>query len=167
MGENKKMRSLTIALSSTLLMTLPVSSFADQTGGRYATHNSHEVTQEMPDGTKVVVSHYTQITFADDSSHPLDNVSSDCVGRFHATADDAFISADGMCTSFNAAGDTASFWWRADEANTADCPDLCGSWGYFNGTGKFDGIEGSGSWIRNTLFHNGSSGTWKGAAKLK
>ncbi len=161
------MRSTTTLLAVPLLMGVSMSGLAEETGGRYATHNSHEVTQEMPDGTKVVVSHYSQITFASDSSHPLDNVSSDCVGRFHTTADDAFISADGMCTSFTAQGDTASFWWRADQANTADCPDLCGSWGYFNGTGKYKGIEGSGTWVRNTLFHNGSSGTWKGNAKLK
>jgi hypothetical protein len=148
-------------------MTLPIGSIADEVGGRYATHNSHEVTQELPDGTKVVVSHYSQISFASDPTHPLDNVSSDCVGRFHVSAEEAFISADGMCTSFNSEGETTSFWWRADKANTADCPDLCGSWGYFNGTGKYKGIEGSGTWVRNTLFHNGSSGTWKGTAKLR
>ena len=36
-------------------MTAPVSSFAEAASGRYATHNSHEMTQQLPDGTKVHV----------------------------------------------------------------------------------------------------------------
>jgi len=161
------MRRATLLFISTVLGTIPVCSFADVTTGRYATNNGQQTTQELADGSKVQISHYSQITFADDKSHPLDNVSSDCVGRFRTSADGAFISADGMCTSFDAAGDTASFWWRADKSGTADCPDLCGSWGYFNGTGKYKGIVGSGTWVRDTMFPNGSSGTWKGEAKLR
>jgi len=152
---------------SVILGTIPLSSFADAATGRYATHNGHQTTQDLADGSQVLITHYSQITFADDKSHPLDNVSSDCVGRFRTSPDGAFISADGMCTGFDAAGDTASFWWRADKSGTSDCPDLCGSWGYFNGTGKYKGIVGSGTWVRNTMFNNGSSGTWKGEAKLQ
>jgi hypothetical protein len=161
------MRRATLLLLAAVLGTAPISSFADATSGRYATHNGQETTQELPDGSKVQISHYSQITFADDKSHPLDNVSSECVGRFHMSAAGAVVSADGMCTSFDAAGDTASFWWRADKSGTSDCPDMCGSWGYFNGTGKYKGIVGSGTWVRDTMFHNGSSGTWKGEAKLQ
>lgn len=148
-------------------MMVPVGAVAAEASGRYATHNGQEIAQELADGSTMLVSHYTQITFADDRSHPLDNVSSDCVGRFHTAADGALISGDGMCSGVDPDGNSASFWWRVEKAGTADCPDLCGAWGYFNGTGKYQGIEGSGTWVRDTLFHNGSSGTWKGDAKLK
>lgn len=157
----------TSSIVCALLLTVPVAGFAQETSGRYATSNGQEITQELPDGSKIQITHYTQISFAADSSHPLDNMSSDCVGRFHMSANDTPVSSDGMCTGFDGQGNSATFWWRMDEANTSDCPDLCGSWGYFNGTGKFNGIEGSGTWARETTFHNGSSGTWTGTAKLK
>jgi hypothetical protein len=157
----------TSSIVCALLLAIPAYGLAQEASGRYATANGQEMTQELPDGSKIQISHYTQISFANDSNHPLDNMSSDCVGRFHMAANDTLVTGDGMCTGFDAQGNSATFWWRVDQANTSDCPDLCGSWGYFNGTGKFKGIEGSGTWARDTMFQNGSSGTWKGTAKLK
>ena len=161
------MKPGTSIVACTVLFALTNAGLAQEASGRYATHNGQEVTQDLPGGGKVQISHYSQITFASDKSHPLDNVSSDCVGRFQMAANDALVSGDGMCTGVDTEGNSASFWWRVDKADTADCPGLCGSWGYFNGTGKFKGIEGAGTWVRDSMFHNGSSGTWRGTAKLK
>jgi hypothetical protein len=83
------------------------------------------------------------------------------------SADDALVSGDGICTGFDTEGESASFWSRVDKADTSDRPGLCGSWGYFNGTGKYDGIEGVVTRVRDSVFHNGSSGTWRGTAKPK
>jgi hypothetical protein len=160
------MRFTTLALTSALL-ALPQAGLAQEAEGRYATHDGTATVQELPDGSTVQVTQYSQITFSDDASHPLDNTSSECVGRFHVAADGSLISGDGMCSSFGAGGDTNSWWWRVDESGTDKCPDLCGSWGYFNGSGKYAGIEGTGTWVRTTVFPNGSSGTWKGKAKVK
>ena len=160
------MRATALIITLTFLMALPGISFAQSASGRYATFNGQDTAKELPDGTTVVTSHYGQITFASKQSHPMDNVSSDCMGRFHMMADGTLISGGGTCTGTDADGNSASFWWRVEKANTSDCADLCGAWGYYNGTGKFKGIKGSGTWIRETLFPNGSSGSWKGAATL-
>jgi len=160
------MRTSTLFTALLLMAAVPVVSLGQTADGRYATHNGHEMSEEMPDGSTVQMQHYTQITFANDRSHPMDNVSSDCMGRFHIAADGGLISAGGTCTGSDAEGNSSTFWWRADKVMTDDCADLCGSWGYFNGTGKFKGIQGGGTWIRSTQFANGSSGTWEGKATL-
>ena len=130
--------------------------------GRYATHNGTQMIEEMPDGTSIMTTHYTFISFANDESHLLDNVSADCMGRFNMSADGAMTSASGTCVNNDGEGNTSSFWWRMDEMNTADCTDMCGSWGYYAGTGEHAGIKGSGTWERTTQFPNGSSGHWTG-----
>ena len=150
-----------------LLFAVPALGLAQSTSGRYATHDGEMKAEQMPDGSSVVLVRYTQSSFADDDSDPLGNTSSDCWGRLHMSADGDMQAANGVCVAFDGSGDSATSWWRLDESGTSDCPDMCGSWGYFDGTGKFDGIEGSGTWMRTTLFPNGSAGKWKGKIKLK
>lgn len=153
-----------------LLITAPGIGVAEQSSGRFATHVWEATTKELPDGRKVHLSHYTQVTFADQHSHPMDNVSWDCAGSFLLKADESLITGEGMCSGFDADGDSLSLWWRVDAENTTDCPKMCGSLGYLNGTGRYEGIERlevAGTWVRDTIFHNGVSGTWKGLPGLK
>jgi hypothetical protein len=148
------------------ILAMPAVAVAQETTGRYATHDGTSAVQEMPDGSRVQIDHYSQISFAADQSHPLDNKSADCMGRSHISAAGALLSGSGTCTSFDADGNTASFWWRIDKIDTPDCAGACGAWGYYAGTGKFSGITGSGTFHRDTMFPNGSSGTWKGTASV-
>lgn len=163
----RSMNWVTGMITLAAMLAMPALAVAQETTGRYATHDGASTVREMPDGSKVQVTHYSQISFAADKSHPLDNKSADCMGRFHISADGALLSGSGTCTSFDADGNTASFWWRIDKTDTSDCAGACGAWGYYAGTGKFKGIKGSGTFHRDTMFPNGSSGTWKGEATVK
>jgi hypothetical protein len=164
------MRSINMVtgmIAMAAILAMPALAAAQETTGRYATHDGTTTVREMPDGSQVQVAHYSQISFAADKGHPLDNKSADCMGRFHIAAGGALLSGSGTCTSFDAEGSTASFWWRIDKVDTRDCAGACGAWGYYAGTGKFEGIKGSGTFHRDTMFPNGSSGTWKGEATVK
>lgn len=163
----RSIKSIKGMIMVTAMLAVPMGAVAQESSGRYATHDGTSTVQEMPDGSKVQIAHYSQISFAVDKSHPLDNKSADCMGRFHMAADGALQSGSGTCTSFDSDGSTASFWWRVDKIDTPDCAGLCGAWGYFAGTGKLKGIQGSGTFHRDTMFPNGSSGTWKGTASVK
>lgn len=163
----RSISSITGMIIVSAMLAIPATAVAQEATGRYATHDGKSKTQEMPDGSKVELARYSQISFAADKSHPLDNKSADCMGRTHIAADGKLLSGSGTCTSFDADGNTASFWWRIDKIDTSDCAGACGAWGYYAGTGKLKGIKGSGTFHRDTMFHNGSSGTWKGEASIK
>jgi len=143
--------------------------FAGDSGsgsGRFATHNGSTEVTSLPDGGRVEVAHYHQTVFASQAGHPLDNTNADCVGMYVFSADGAPSSASGSCFGKDADGDGTSYWWRLDKAGTSDCPGLCGSWGYFDGTGKFKGISGNGTFKQSTIFPDGSTGTWKGSYSI-
>jgi hypothetical protein len=161
------MRSMARILTVSALVVIPVVAVAQSGSGRFATHDRTSTTQELQDGTKIQVVHYTQITFASDPAHPMDNKSGDCMGRFQTSADDVLLSGSGTCTAQDAAGNSASFWWKIEEISTARCAGACGSWTYYAGTGNFKDIKGTGTFSRDTMFHNGSSGTWKGEVTVK
>jgi hypothetical protein len=131
--------------------------------GRFATHTMSTDSTELPDGGRVDVAHYYQITFSDQAGHPLDNTNANCVGMYVFSMDGSVASASGTCFGADVGGNMTSFWWRLEEAGTASCPGMCGSWGYFDGTGKFKGITGSGTFRQTTMFPEGSTGTWKGS----
>lgn len=154
---------ITVALALSLPAATAVAQMSGSASGRYATHTLSNDVQEMPDGSSMVLSHYNQISFANDGEHPIDNVSLDCIGKLMVAADGSMTAGNGSCFGVDKDGHGTSFWWRMTEARTADCSDICGEWGYFAGDGKFEGIEGSGTWQRNTLFPDGSSGTWQGS----
>jgi hypothetical protein len=54
-----------------------------------------------------------------------------------------------------------------EKGGTADCPDLCGSYGYFAGYGKYQGITGAGNWERQGLVADGSVGVWDGTYSMR
>jgi len=153
-----------------VLLTVPVGNALAQmsgsTSGRYATYTIAQDVEEREDGSSVVLAHYHQTTFAEDTSHPVDNTSAMCVGRFILDAEGSLTAATGSCFSTNVDGDGSTFWWRMTEGGTSDCPDACGEWGYVAGDGALAGIKGNGTWKRTTVFSDGSTGTWAGSYSI-
>ena len=158
-------------LSATVLAVawlLPGALHAQTSGeGRYATFNTDVEEMEMPDGGMMVLSHYRQVVFADRADNPLDGLPADCIGQFLVGPDGKTRAASGTCFGHDEAGNGASYWFRMDAAGTAQCPDMCGSFGYFAGYGKYAGIEGEGTWRREATTPTGGHGSWKGTYKLK
>lgn len=151
-----------------LILALPSVALAGAGSGkgRYGLHNITSSTTEMPDDRTIMVSHYHQVVFADDPAHPLDETGADCVGQFIMSGDQV-LAASGACYGRDAEGDGFSYWWRMDKGGTADCPDLCGSFGYFDGYGKYKGITGKGTWVRTSTTPQGGAGTWEGSYSIE
>lgn len=163
------MKRCGLVLAAAMLMMVP-SVFGQGPGsdaGRYATHNISVDSTELPGGGHVDILHYHQVVFADDPASPLDGTSGDCVGMTMFAGSGAVTTASGSCYIKDAAGNGVSMWWRMDTAGTADCPMMCGSWGYFDGYGKFKGITGQGTWKQVNMFADGHTGTWTGSYSLK
>lgn len=162
-----KRSGLVLVVVMAMVAPMAWSQETGESAGRYATYTISLDSSELPDGGRVDVSHFRQIVFSDAPGHPLDGTNADCVGMMIFTASGAITSASGSCYIKDVAGNGASMWWRMDEAATADCPMICGSWGYFDGYGAFKGISGSGTWKQTSLFADGNMGTWEGSFSLK
>jgi hypothetical protein len=162
--------TIRITLSAIVMLAVPVASVLAQmsgsASGRYSTYTVSQDLQEMEDGSGVILTHYHQKTFADDKGHPMDDMSSMCVGTLKVNTEGRVDSGYGSCFQETSDGDGVGMWWRMTHGGTADCPDICGEWGYYAGDGKFAGIEGGGTWQRTTLFADGSSGSWEGSYSM-
>lgn len=153
-----------------LLIAGPTVLVAQQSGkatGRFGTRTIASEITEMPGGGAMELSHYHQVTFADDASHPMNNQTADCVGLFLTSPEGNPVSASGSCFGKDAEGDGLSFWWRMDKAGTADCPNLCGSFGYFAGYGKFKSVSGTGTWRVTAPFPDGNLGVWESSFSMR
>lgn len=129
--------------------------------GHFTNHFSDVMVAEMADGSMVQTLHYSNISMADDPHNPSANVAHDCVGQLRMNAKGEVTSGSGMCFGTAPDGHGFSHWWQVEEAGTADCPQLCGTWGYFGGYGRFAGLEGTGTWETTATFgESASMGTW-------
>ena len=150
-------------LASLLLLAGPAALFA-QSGsgeGRYGTRTFASETTELPDGRTLTTNHFHQVTFADDPSHVMNDLIGDCVGQFLASPDGNPLGANGICFNKDINGDGVSWWWRQEASGTADCPHICGVFGFLDGSGKFDGITGEGTWQVTAPFDLGGVGAWQ------
>ncbi len=156
------------AALSALLLVSPSLLLAQsgQSGGRWSSQNLAEKTTELADGRTVVIGHAAQATFADDADHPLDNQRAECASQTVLSADGAVMSGNGACFSRDDDGDGLSYWWVVDSVGTEDCPDLCGSFTYYGGYGKYAGTTGGGTWRRNALVGGMGMGTWSGSYSM-
>lgn len=160
-------KSLVTAIILALAVSFAVSAAESGSAkGRWASHFTSVDTVELPGGGSVRVAHSKQFSFADDSGHPSHNTASDCVGVARADADGNVTSASGSCFGADGEGNGVSWWWRQDESGTEGCPTACGSWGYFDGSGKYKGISGSGTWVVATSFADGNNGNWEGSYSI-
>lgn len=150
---------LWLAAAALLAMSTTVS--AGESTGYYTTHSGKSTETALPDGRKLVVSHYFQLAKSDKADDPINGSESDCVGQFLMDRDGKMLSAHGSCFSHNGKGDGSFWWWKMDETGTANCPDACGSFGYVDGFGKLKGVSGGGTWVRTDVTPNGSFGTFK------
>jgi len=136
--------------------------------GNYATMQPALDTMKTADGTMLIGGHYTQVTFANDATSPLNNTKDKCNSLMVVGKDGKTVSYSGSCFGLDAAGNGESFWWRQTEAASATCPSFCGVWGFFSGSGKFANITGGGTWKAAAAFADGTGmGTWEGSYETK
>ena len=95
---------------------------------------------------------------SDDPASPLALTSMTCSGVTIVDEEGARLSGGGTCDSVDTDGDVAFLWWKSK--GTA------GNWGFLGGTGKWEGVEGGGTYELNAYvwadgrFGNNWKGTW-------
>ena len=138
--------------------------FAGDSGkgtGYFTNHFNDVSASEMADGSSVQLIHYSNISIADDADNPSANTAGECVGILRMNASGAVTSGSGSCMVAAEDGQGFAYWWQVEKAGTADCPALCGIWGYYGGYGDFKGLQGNGTWKVTAQFGEaGSMGTW-------
>ncbi len=137
-----------------------------QSAGQWSSQTLDEEATELADGRTVIMGHAAQATFADDADHPLASQRAECASQTVLSADGEVMSGNGTCFSRDADGDGLSYWWVIDSVGTEDCPDLCGSFTYYGGYGKYAGTTGGGTWRRTALVGGMGMGTWSGSYSI-
>lgn len=95
-----------------------------------------------------------------DPDTPLSNASQDCMFTTVTTADGSSFSSGGSCDGVDADGDV---YWAIGTATEKG-----GTWKYIGGTGKFEGLEGGGTYQLALEWPDGKvMATWDGKATMK
>ena len=92
--------------------------------------------------------------------NPLNMNSQDCDGTNVVSTDGKTGTGSGYCVNFDKDGDAAWMWWRGDLDG--------GTWGWIEGTGKFKGVDGGGTWKTKQRAPDGKFiNTWEGTWQMK
>ena len=96
----------------------------------------------------------------DDPNTPLSWASQDCMFTTVTAADGKSFSSGGSCDGIDKDGDVYWAYGKADENG--------GKWWYLGGTGKFEGLEGGGTYQLALQWPDGKVlATWDGTATVK
>jgi len=118
--------------------------------------------EEMPLGDGRVLMRVVQsgMVFADDPASPLDRTATTCTGSTVMDATGRATVVSGHCDGVDADGDVWTIWYGGDEDG--------GDWGYMGGTGKFEGIEGGGTFSAESQWSDGRGiNSWEGTYTLR
>lgn len=154
------MRTSVLSVITLALLTVSAAAAA-QSSGHYYNHTTSEKRIALPNGNTAILSHFFELTATDKANDPMNHLAGSCSGQFIVSKDGKTLAGDGICFSKDTEGDSLTHWWKMDAAGTASCPNVCGSYGYMQGTGKFKGVTGGGTWKQTHRFgHEASSGTF-------
>lgn len=111
---------------------------------------------ELPDGRTIRRIMLSVGVTADDPSSPWHLGSQDCLVTYTFASDDSLIGGRGVCDFVSPEGDV---WWLMIEASGSDPV----RWTGLGGTGKFEGIEHSGTTVISAEWGDGKViGRWEG-----
>ena len=117
---------------------------------------------ELPDGRTIRRIMFSVGVTADDHSSPWHLGSQDCLATYMFAADGSQIGGRGACDFVSPEGD---LWWLTFEASGSTDPV---QWKGLGGTGKFTGIEHSGTTVTNAEWGDGKViGRWEGTMTKK
>ena len=136
-------------------------------GGQKVTGSGHAFrvpkaseTYKLSDGRSVQQESDAGYLMAAQPDNPLNMNTQNCSGTMIASADGKTGTGSGYCISFDSDGDAAWMWWRGDLDG--------GTWGFMDGTGKFKGVDGGGTWKTKQRSADGKFiDTWEGTWQMK
>ena len=111
---------------------------------------------ELPNGQTVERTKSTAFLIAEDPKSPFHLTNWNCAGTVVTLADDMGGSGSGYCDGVDSDGDV---WWISWSGVDG------GPWSFLGGTGKFEGVDGGGTWKAaqewpDGKFMNSWEGTW-------
>ena len=156
----------TLALVCALGASPSASAQAMKEGTTNGTYYGHGTMKATPVGKERLL-----ITFEDSGptvgQNILDHVTTRCWGM------GSFIKgmgkAHGYCVSIDPAGDQIVIDWSENENHALDAKELVGSFTYTSGTGKYEGITGSGTYVDTgpNTYKPLAEGTYEVVATIK
>lgn len=109
----------------------------------------------LPDGRTLQRAVSNGFLLTDDPNSPLNQNAATCIGTTVMSATGEPVVGSGHCDAVDNDGDVWTLWWRNDAKG--------GPWGMMNGTGKFEGMEGGGTWAIGPQWPDGRGiNTWEG-----
>lgn len=157
------MRSFVALATVTLVAALPVTDVFGQGSvsdkGQYTFVTSVE-SVSLPGGQTLQRAVQNGLVLADNPESPLHESATTCSGGAVVSASGEPGIGYGHCDAIDKDGDIWTLWFRNDGSG--------GPWGYINGTGKFQGIEGGGTWTAGPQWPDGRGiNNWEGTYTLK
>ncbi|HEX9906299.1 MAG TPA: hypothetical protein VGA77_15195 [Propylenella sp.] len=95
-------------------------------------------TAQLPGGRTATTFTQKGMIHDSDPASPLNLSAHDCTGTLVSGGEGAGASGAGYCVAVDKDGDAWWLWWTSDAATG-------GTWGAIMGTGKYEGITGSGT----------------------
>ena len=146
-------------MAAGLSLALTAPAIAQTTGGGngfYSTVSMEE--HQMQDGSVIVTVHQKGFVTGNTASNPFGTSVQDCTGSGAVGADGSPGMTYGYCAGVDRFGDAFFIWWNSDGQQ--------GEWGLMGGTGKFAGMEASGTTRQITQWSDGRNiiaweGTWQ------
>lgn len=161
------MRTKLLSFLALALLALAGAASAAESTGHYYTYTISKTKTDLANGNTSAVWQFYILGSSNNANDPQNNTAGNCTGHAIVSSQGKPVSESGMCFRQDSDGDSFSYWWKMDEAGTARCPDSCGSFGYVDGTGKFKGLTGGGTYVHTHDFAGGgSSGTYKDTYKM-
>lgn len=156
-------QSLIVLAEAALLVTVLVSDALGQgeasVKGKFTFTSSSE-SVSLAGGRTLQRAVSSGFFLTDDPNSPLDQNAATCIGATVMSASGEPGVGSGHCEAVDKDGDVWTLWWRND-ANG-------GPWGMMNGTGKFEGMEGGGTWAIGPQWPDGRGiNTWEATYTMR
>ena len=111
----------------------------------YSTASSDEMS--VSDGTVLMRLVQSGMIIADDPASPLNRSATTCSGSSVVNTSTQAAAVAGYCDMVDVDGDVWTAWYSGDQDG--------GVWGFLVGTGKFEGIQGEGTYSAGVQWADG------------
>lgn len=140
---------LVSAGAAVLFLTLAPGSAAQERSDSGSFSFSTTSAEEMPLGDGIVLMRAVQpgMILADDPASPLHRSATTCSGSSVMNTATQTAAIAGYCDMVDEDGDVWTAWYQGDQDG--------GAWGFLAGTGKFEGVQGEGTYRAGEAWSDG------------
>ena len=140
---------LVSAGAAVLFLALAPGSAAQERSDSGSFSFSTSSSEEMPLGDGIVLMRVVQpgMIFTDDPASPLNRSATTCSGSTVMNTGAQTAATAGYCDMVDPDGDVWTAWYKGDQDG--------GVWGFSVGTGKFEGVQGEGTFRAGEAWADG------------